>query len=90
MPEFETALSAIAPGMVHPQLVATRYGFHIVRVAQRMLGEDLPFEAAEEAIAAHLEVTSWHIAMRQYLSLLAGRADIRGVALEGATTPLVQ
>jgi peptidyl-prolyl cis-trans isomerase C len=89
-PEFEAALSAIEPGPIHPELVSTRYGFHIVRVAQRILGEDLPFEAAEAAIAAHLEVTSWHIAVRQYLSLLAGRADIRGVALEGAATPLVQ
>ncbi|MFG1373274.1 peptidylprolyl isomerase [Xanthobacter oligotrophicus] len=90
VPEFETALSAIDPGSVHSELVATRYGFHIVRVAQRLLGEDLPFAAAEEAIAAHLEVTSWHIAMRQYLSLLTGRADIHGVALDGAATPLVQ
>lgn len=88
--EFEAALPAIAPGPVHPQLVPTRYGFHIVRVDRRVRGEDLPFEAAEAAIAAHLEATSWHIAVRQYLSLLAGRADIRGVTLDGAATPLVQ
>lgn len=88
--EFEAALSAIAPGEVHPHLVSTRYGFHIVRVAQRICGAELPFETVEAAIAAHLEAISWHIAMRQYVSLLAGRADIRGVALEGAATPLVQ
>ncbi|MFG1344360.1 peptidylprolyl isomerase [Xanthobacter autotrophicus DSM 431] len=89
-PEFEAALPAIVPGPVHPELVSTRYGFHIVRVAQRIAGAEMPFEAAEAAIAAHLEVTSWHIAVRQYLSLLAGKADIRGVTLEGAATPLVQ
>jgi len=90
VPEFEAALSAIAPGPVHPLLVPTRYGFHIVRVARHVAGEELPFAAAEASIAAHLEATSWHIAVRQYLSLLAGRADIRGVTLEGAPTPLVQ
>lgn len=88
--EFEAALSTMAPGSVHPTPVETRYGFHIVHLAHRIDGRDLPFEAVEPVIAGHLELTSWHIAVRQYLSLLVGRAQIRGVAMDGAASPLVQ
>lgn len=90
VPEFERALGAIAPGAALPETVETRYGIHLVRVAHRIEGRDLPFEMVTEAIAAKLEETSWHTAVRQYLSLLAGQADIRGVALDGAASPLVQ
>jgi len=90
VPEFEAALAAMAPGTIHPAPVETRYGFHIVRLAHRVEGRDLPFEMVREAIAGHLELSSWHAAMRQYVSLLIGRADIRGISMEGAQSPLVQ
>lgn len=90
VPEFEMALAGITAGTVHPEPVETRYGLHIVRVAHRIEGRILPFEAMEDSIAARLEDASWHIAVRQYLTLLAGQADIRGVELEGASSPLVQ
>lgn len=90
VPEFEAALASISPGAPHPELVETRYGFHIVRLARCIEGRDLPLDAVEATIAAHLEVTAWHIAVRQYLSLLAGRAEIHGIALDAAASPLVQ
>lgn len=95
VPEFESALAAMAPGTIHPVPVETRYGFHIVRLAHRVEGRDLPFEMVREAIAGHLELSSWHAAMRQYVSLLIGRADMRGISMqrnswEGAQSPLVQ
>mgnify|MGYP001166043499 CR=1 FL=1 len=88
--EFETALAALVPGATVPEPVESRYGIHLVRVARRIAGRDLPFEMVESAIAARLEDTAWRTAMRQYVGLLAGRADIRGVAMDGATSPLVQ
>lgn len=90
VPEFETALAAMTPGALHPEPVETRYGLHVVHLAHRVEGRHLPFEMVEEVIAGHLECTAWNIAVRQYLRLLAGRADIRGVALDGAASPLVQ
>jgi len=90
VPEFETALDAITPGDDLPVPVETRYGIHLVRVAHRIEGRELPFEMVADAIAARLEETSFTIAVRQYLALLAGQADIRGVVLEGASSPLVQ
>jgi peptidyl-prolyl cis-trans isomerase C len=38
----------------------------------------------------HLAARVQERALRQYVTVLAGRADIRGVALESAATPLVQ
>ena len=90
VPEFETALAAMEPGALHPVPVETRYGFHIVRLSHRVAGRALPFEMVREAIAGHLELSSWHAAMRQYVSLLIGRADIRGISMDGASSPLVQ
>lgn len=88
--EFEAALAGMVPGAVHPEPVETRYGFHVVFLAHWVEGRDLPFEMAEPVIAGHLELTAWHIATRQYLSLLVGRAEIQGVSMEGAASPLVQ
>lgn len=90
VPEFEAALAGMTPGTVHPAPVETRYGVHIVRVAHRIEGRAMPFDMVEDSIASRLEDASWHIAVRQYLTLLAGQADIRGIELEGASSPLVQ
>lgn len=90
VPEFETALAGIAPGDPLPAPVESRYGIHLVRVAHRIAGRELPFEMVAQRIAERLEATTYAIAVRQYLSLLAGRADIRGVSLDGASSPLVQ
>ena len=89
-PEFERALFRLGPTGLLPELVKTRYGFHIVAVDQRIPGAKLPFEIARERIAQRLRAEVEEKALRQYISILAGRADIRGVDLNGAETPLVQ
>lgn len=89
-PEFERAIFGTQATGVLPSLVATRHGFHIVLVEQRLPGRQLPFEAVRERIAVHLAARVQERALRQYVTVLAGRADIRGVALESVATPLVQ
>jgi peptidyl-prolyl cis-trans isomerase C len=88
-PEFEAALTKLEPGAIS-RPVETRYGFHIIRLRRRVDGQELPFEAVRERIATYLAEHVWRQATAQYLSLLIGRADIRGIALAGAATPLVQ
>ncbi|HET9903288.1 MAG TPA: peptidylprolyl isomerase [Xanthobacteraceae bacterium] len=90
VPEFEAVLFRLGPTGLMRELVKTRYGFHIVAVDQRIPGRTLPFEVAQEAIAARLRARVEEKALRQYVSLLAGQARIEGVALESAATPLVQ
>ena len=41
-------------------------------------------------IAEYLVESSWRRGAAQYIRLLAGEADIRGIALDGADSPLVQ
>lgn len=89
-PEF--AKEAFAhPGLgVLPRLVHSRFGFHVVEVLAREAGVVPSYESVRGAIAKTLERQAFVTALRQYLSVLAGAADVEGVDLEGATSPLVQ
>jgi peptidyl-prolyl cis-trans isomerase C len=89
-PEFERAVFGGSTIGVLPQLVTTRYGFHIVEVLRRIPGRALPFELVQARIAALLEATTEARALAQYVQVLAGGARITGVALDAAATPLVQ
>lgn len=75
---------------VLPRLVHSRFGLHVVEVLARDAGSDQPFEAVRGAVAMALRQHSFVTALRQYLQLLAGDADVVGVELDAATTPLVQ
>ena len=90
VPEFEAALFADVSTGILPRLVATRYGFHIIRIDRRVPGASLPFEAVRQQIGALLAERVQERALRQYVSLLAGAAELAGVELGAATTPLVQ
>lgn len=89
-PEFEAALSRLAPGEYSRAPVATRYGYHIIKLHRREEGRQLPFSLVSEKIAEYLRSRAWNQAVHQYISILAGQADIQGIDLEGATSPLVQ
>lgn len=90
VPEFETAIFKFGPTGVLRSLVKTRYGFHIVAIDRRIPGNRLPFEMARDQIAERLSASVEERALRQYISLLAGQAEIEGVELEAAGSPLVQ
>lgn len=88
--EFERALFRMGPRGLLRELVKTRYGFHIVAIDQRIPGTRLPFEVARNKIAERLQATVEEKALRQYISILAGAADIQGVDLDETTIPLLQ
>jgi peptidyl-prolyl cis-trans isomerase C len=87
--EFEAALVDLAPGEISAP-VETRYGVHLIRLTRRIDGGQLPFEVVRERIASYLLEHVQRRATAQYLSLLVGRADIRGIAIDGSLSPLVQ
>ncbi|MCY1284881.1 Chaperone SurA [compost metagenome] len=89
VPEFERQLFRLPPGLA-AQPLESRYGFHVVWVDQRIEGRQLPFEAVQHAIRAELDQRVWHTAVRQYLQGLVGAADIQGIVLDGAGSPLLQ
>ena len=88
--EFEAALKRMDAGKVHPEPVETRYGFHIVRLERKIEGRQLPFELVQSRIAGFLAERVARTSLRQYVSLLAGRAKIEGIVLDAASNPLVQ
>ena len=75
---------------VHPRLVHTRFGFHIVEVLGRRKGTQQPFEAVQEHIVMQMTLQTRATALRQYMRLLIGQAQVEGLDLEGADSPLVQ
>lgn len=86
--EFEEGLSRMAAGEM--AVIETRYGFHVVRLDEKAEGRALPFELVHRRIAAYLEESVRRRALAQFVSVLAGRADIRGVNFAAAASPLVQ
>jgi len=90
VPEFEAALAGMTVGTIHAEPVQTRFGLHIVALDRRIEGRDLPFEMVQERIAEWMGEKVRRAAIRQYVSILAGRADIQGIDLDAAASPLVQ
>ena len=75
---------------VHPRLVHTRFGLHIIEVLGRKKGRLPDFNEVRQQIAGRLTLQSRTTALRQYMLLLVGEANVEGVELEGAESPLVQ
>ena len=93
-PELAKALflqnDAIQALGLHPRLVHSRFGLHIVEVLERDPGRLPEFAELQAQIGARLALQSQATALRQYMQLLVGQAQVEGIELEGADTPLVQ
>lgn len=90
VPEFERALFADGSLGVLPRLVATRFGFHIVAIDKRVPGRQLAYEHVCERVAQDLRAEAEARALSQYVRVLAGQAQLEGIDLDAAVSPLVQ
>jgi peptidyl-prolyl cis-trans isomerase C len=89
-PEFARELFGRTEVGVLPRLVHSRFGLHVVEVLAREPGVAQTFGAVRGAVAMSLRQLAYVTALRQYLRLLAGEAQVTGVDLDAADTPLVQ
>jgi len=89
-PEFAREIFGRAEVGVLPRLVHSRFGLHVVEVQAREPGVAQSFESVRGAVSMSLRQLTYVTALRQYLRLLAGESDVRGVDLDAADTPLVQ
>jgi peptidyl-prolyl cis-trans isomerase C len=89
-PEFEAAFLSLEPGAMTAAPVASRYGFHIVRLDRRISGAVVPFEAVQTGIADYLDKCVRRRAMVQYTQVLLISADVQGIDVPIANGPLVQ
>lgn len=90
VPEFETVLFQLEMGKMSTAPVPTQFGYHVIQLDRMIEGRQLPFEMVQHRIAAWLEASSWSRAIAQYISILAAKADIRGINISAADSPLVQ
>lgn len=89
-PEFSRELFGHAEVGVLPRIVHSRFGLHVVEVVARQAGAAPSFDAVRGAVLQVLQQQSYVTALRQYLQLVAGAAQIEGVDLDAADSPLVQ
>ncbi len=75
---------------LHPRLMHSRFGLHILEVLGRREGQQKTFDEVRERIAAQLTLQSRAKALHQYMRLLVGQAEIEGLEMDGADSPLVQ
>ena len=83
-PEFENALRELAPGTMSQTPVATRYGFHVIRLDRKHDGRELPFELVADRIADYLRESVQRRATAQYIARLVSAAQIEGIDLTNA------
>lgn len=89
-PEFAHEVFGKPEVGVLPRLVQTRFGFHIVEVLARESGHNPAFDEVKSAVAQVIRQSSYITALSQYLRVLASHADIQGVELNAADSPLLQ
>ncbi|MGZ9005854.1 MAG: peptidylprolyl isomerase [Burkholderiales bacterium] len=89
-PELARELFGHVEVGVLSRLVHSRFGLHVVEVLEREPGTQQPFETVREAVTMSLRQQTYVTALRQYLRVLAGEAEVEGVDLDAADTPLVQ
>lgn len=78
LPEFEAALRGLAEREVTTRPVATRHGWHIIRLDAHDLGRTLPFEAVRDRIAEAMEKMAWARESKRFVDDLIKRSDIAG------------
>lgn len=87
--EFERQVWRLPVGLA-AQPVETRFGFHLVRVDQRVEGEPLEYEHVATRIRQYLHEQVTRRALSQYLQVLGAEIGVEGIAFNAAGSPLVQ
>ena len=64
--------------------MATRYGFHVIRLDRKHAGRILPYEVVADRIADYLRDSVRRRADAQYIARLVTAARIEGIELAGA------
>ena len=77
-------------GEIAPTPVVSRYGVYVVWLDRHIQGRELLFEMVRDRIASWLDEKVRRTAIRQYIGILASRAEISGIDLSANASPLVQ
>jgi len=89
-PEFAREIFNRSETGVLPRLVASRFGFHVLEVLAREPGKIPEYHEVAGQIRTLLTRQHFVTAMRHYIQQLAAQARVQGVALDTASSPLMQ
>jgi peptidyl-prolyl cis-trans isomerase C len=89
-PEFAREIFGKPEVGILSRLVHSRFGLHVVDVLERRPGAVPTYEQARSAVMQTLQRQQFATALRQYLQLLAGQANIEGIDLDRSDSALVQ
>jgi len=84
VPAVQAAIEALPEGCTGREPVRSRFGWHVLRLARRIPGRDLPFEVVQGRIADMLEARAWALAATRYVAQLAAGAALEGVTIAEA------
>ncbi|WP_445620302.1 peptidylprolyl isomerase [Kushneria sp. Sum13] len=79
--ELDDALKHLPEGL-HDQPLASRYGWHLVQIDQKIEGEALPLEAVVDRVRHTLREQATRRALRHYLLALAEEIGVTGITLD--------
>jgi peptidyl-prolyl cis-trans isomerase C len=79
--DLEEVLCQLPEGAVARAPVATRYGWHVVRLDRRVPPRRIPFEAVEPIIREKLHARAALATSARYIAHLASSAEIEGLSL---------
>lgn len=79
VPEFEAALEMLREGEITAAPVATRFGWHVIRLDAAAEGAVLPYAAVRPRIAAAIEKAAWARAAQAFIAALVSDARIEGL-----------
>ncbi|MCG6656904.1 peptidylprolyl isomerase [Halomonas campisalis] len=79
--ELDRALQHLPEGL-HERPLASRYGWHVVLIDQRLGGQRLPFEEVFDRVRHSLREHSTRRALRHYLLALEAETGVEGITLD--------
>jgi len=88
--EFERQVFSLTETGVAKKPIESRYGFHVVRIDQRVEGELMPFLVVKDQIADYLQERVRRKAISQFIEFTASEAEISGFNLNVSDSPLIQ
>ncbi len=79
--ELDRALQHLPEGL-HERPLASRYGWHLVSIDERVEGRELPYERVAEHVRHSLREQATRRALRHYLLALEAEIGVEGVTLD--------
>lgn len=81
VPEFEKQIMRLPVGLVELP-IESRYGFHVVRLKNRIEGKPLEYDMVAEKVKSYLTQKASQLSISAYIRSLVDKADIEGIQID--------